>query len=132
MNLTLGRMRCLSALCKWSDLYQLAEDSWGAVDDETRQKMSVMASAAAWGLGEWDRMKQYVSSIPKGTMDCSFYHALLNIHGKEFNKAQEVCVVIIHLPLYNGSRSFHPFSLSHIFPFSSALHLPPPPLSSSP
>eukprot|EP00731_Ephydatia_muelleri_P014310 Em0008g30a len=89
MNLTLGRMRCLSALCKWSDLYQLAEDSWGAVDDETRQKMSVMASAAAWGLGEWDRMKQYVSSIPKGTMDCSFYHALLNIHGKEFNKAQE-------------------------------------------
>ena len=35
--------------------------------------MSIVASAAAWGLGEWNRMKEYAGSIPKGTMDCSFY-----------------------------------------------------------
>ena len=125
MNLTLGRMRCLSAMCKWSDLYQLAEDSWGAVDDETRQKMSVMASAAAWGLGEWDRMKEYAGSIPKGTMDCSFYHALLNIHDKKFDKAQEVCVDIPSLlPLSFPPPSLLPSSLS--FPPLLNLHFSSP------
>eukprot|EP00731_Ephydatia_muelleri_P035833 Em0166g3a len=35
----------------------------GAVDDETRQKMSIVASAAAWGLGEWNRMKEYAGTV---------------------------------------------------------------------
>ncbi len=59
-------------------------------DDDTRQKMSVMASAAAWGLGQWDSMEEYVRSIPKSTMEGSFYQSLLHIHHRQFDSAQKV------------------------------------------
>ena len=59
-------------------------------DDDTRQKMSVMASAAAWGLGQWDSMEEYVRSIPKNTMEGSFYQSLLHIHHRQFISAQKV------------------------------------------
>ena len=52
--------------------------------------MSVMASAAAWGLGQWESMEEYVGSIPQNTMEGSFYQALLHIHQKEFHDAQKV------------------------------------------
>ena len=68
----------------------MACESWGLGDDTTRQKMSVMASAAAWGLGQWESMEEYVRSIPKHTMEGSFYQALLHIHQKEFDDAQKV------------------------------------------
>ena len=61
-------------------------------DDTTRQKMSVMASAAAWGLGQWDSMEEYVRSIPRNTMEGSFYQALLHIHQRQFDDAQKVHV----------------------------------------
>ena len=53
--------------------------------------MSVMASAAAWGLGQWESMEEYVSSIPQNTMEGSFYQALLHIHQGQFDAAQKVC-----------------------------------------
>ena len=71
-------------------LYEIACESWGMGDDTTRQKMSVMASAAAWGLGQWDSMEEYVRSIPRNTMEGSFYQALLHIHQRQFDDAQRV------------------------------------------
>ena len=53
-------------------LYEIACESWGMGDDTTRQKMLVMASAAAWGLGQWDSMEEYIRSIPRNTMEGSF------------------------------------------------------------
>lgn len=52
--------------------------------------MSVMASAAAWGLSQWDSMEEYVRSIPRHSMEGSFYQALLHIHKKQFDDAQKV------------------------------------------
>ena len=63
-------------------------------DDETRQKMSVMASAAAWGLGQWDSMEEYVRSIPKNTAEGSFYQSLLYIHHRQFVEAEKVGVAL--------------------------------------
>ena len=71
-------------------LYEIACESWGMGDDDTRQSMSVMASAAAWGLGQWDSMEEYVRSIPKNTMEGSFYQALLHIHHCQFTSAQSI------------------------------------------
>ena len=71
-------------------MYEIACESWGLGDDVTRQRMSVMASAAAWGLGQWDSMEEYVRSIPQNTMEGSFYQALLHIHQREFDDAQKV------------------------------------------
>ena len=75
-------------------LYEIACESWGMGDDDTRQSMSVMASAAAWGLGQWDSMEEYVRSIPKNTMEGSFYQALLHIHHHQFASAQSVRVCV--------------------------------------
>ena len=49
-----------------------------------------MASAAAWGLGQWDHMEEYTRSIPKGTMEGAFYQSLLFIHNRQFLLAQKV------------------------------------------
>lgn len=56
--------------------------------------MSRMASAAAWGLEQWESMERYVSCIPKDTMDGSFYRAVLAIHNRQFPAAQQVFTYI--------------------------------------
>lgn len=71
-------------------LYEIAGETWGLGDDETRQNMSVMVSAAAWGMGQWDSMEEYVRSIPPVSFEGYFYQALLNIHHRQFSAAQLV------------------------------------------
>ena len=73
-------------------LCELACDNWGSGDDQMRQKMSLMASKAAWGLGHWDNMEDYVHSIPctGSTMDYSFFQSVLHIHRHKFAAAQTV------------------------------------------
>ena len=55
--------------------------------------MSVMASAAAWGLGHWDNMEEYVRSVPNNTMVYPLFQSALNIHHGRFSVAQKVGVV---------------------------------------
>lgn len=55
-----------------------------------RQKMSVMASAAAWGLGQWESMEEYVHSVPNNTMVYSLFQSVLHIHHGQFSEAQKV------------------------------------------
>ena len=77
---------------EWTKLYEIACESWGMGDDETRQKMSVMASASAWGLGQWESMEEYCKSIPKNTPIGAFFQALMGIHKRQFSAAQQVRV----------------------------------------
>lgn len=72
-------------------LYEIACETWGMGDDDTRHRMSVMVSAAAWGLGQWESMEEYVRSIPQNTMDKAFYQSLMDIHHRQFTNAQKVC-----------------------------------------
>ena len=60
-----------------------------------RQKMSVMASAAAWGLGEWDNMEDYVNSMPNNSMVYPMARSVLHIHHGQFTEAQKVCVRLL-------------------------------------
>lgn len=39
-----------------------------------------MAAAAAWGLGKWAAMEEYVDFIPKETQDGAFFRSVLAIH----------------------------------------------------
>lgn len=71
-------------------LYEIACESWGLGDDEMRHRMSVMVSAAAWGLGQWESMEEYVRSIPQNTMEGSFFQSLMHIHHHQFTSAQKV------------------------------------------
>ena len=80
-------------LCR-NKLYEIACESWGQGDDEMRQKMSEMASAAAWGLGQWENMEEYVRSVPSNTMVYPLFQSVLHIHHGQFTEAQRVSVCV--------------------------------------
>ncbi|XP_053376740.1 serine/threonine-protein kinase mTOR-like [Mercenaria mercenaria] len=89
VNLLLGRMRCLEALAEWNQLHQLACEKWPMVSDDVRSKMATMASASAWGLGQWDTMEEYMLFIPRTTYDGAFYRAVFAVHSENFLLAQQ-------------------------------------------
>ena len=100
-------------------MYEIASESWGLGDDETRQSMSVMASAAAWGMGRWDSMEEYVRSIPSVSFEGYFYQTLLSIHCRQFSAAQVVCVhthTHTHTHTYTRTHT-HSHTHTHILSF---------------
>lgn len=92
-------------------LYEIASESWGMGDDDMRQSMSVIASAAAWGMGRWDSMEDYVRSIPHVSFEGFFYQALLHIHHRQFSASQQVrkcttmqlCTALVYTSDLTGS-----------------------------
>ncbi|OXU22583.1 hypothetical protein TSAR_001785 [Trichomalopsis sarcophagae] len=84
---TLGEMRCLEALGEWGQLHEVAMRQWSSHTQETKQRMARMASAAAWGLNQWESMEKHVALIPKETQDGAFYRAVLAIHDEQYDLA---------------------------------------------
>lgn len=50
------------------------------MNPEVKNRFARMAAAAAWGLGQWSAMEEYVNFIPKETQDGAFYRSVLAIH----------------------------------------------------
>lgn len=88
-DLTLGRMRCLEAMGEWGQLHSLASEKWTQAEPEMTRKMSRMAAAAAWGLGNWDSLEQYTSAIPRDSQDGAFYRAVLCLHMDQYEMAEK-------------------------------------------
>jgi FKBP12-rapamycin complex-associated protein len=87
-----GRMRCLAALARWEELNSLCKEYWIAAEPAARLEMAPMvrlvvlkcllsvclllmlmfllrlcqAANAAWNMGEWDQMADYVSRLDDG------------------------------------------------------------------
>ncbi|KAK7093536.1 serine/threonine-protein kinase mTOR-like isoform X2 [Littorina saxatilis] len=89
VSLTLGKMRCLEAMGEWQQLHQLAVDKWSTADNDVRTKMARMASAASWGLGQWDSMEEYICYIPRVTYEGTFYRAVFALHMENYQQAQQ-------------------------------------------
>ncbi|KAG2382353.1 hypothetical protein C9374_005555 [Naegleria lovaniensis] len=87
-SLTLGKMRCLKAIGEWEKLFKLCQDSWNTVSDSIKEEMAPMAAAAAWNLGEWESMRNYVNILSEDTSEGAFFRAILAIHQKDHNNAQ--------------------------------------------
>ncbi|KAG8650537.1 serine/threonine-protein kinase TOR isoform X2 [Manihot esculenta] len=66
LEATLGRMRCLAALARWEELNNLCKDFWTPAEPSARLEMAPMAASAAWNMGEWDQMAEYVSRLDDG------------------------------------------------------------------
>lgn len=80
-------MRCLEVLAEWKQLHQLASEEWEKSSVETQAKMARMASAAAWGLQNWDDMRKYSSALPKTSLDFAFHQAVLAVHEQNYLEA---------------------------------------------
>ncbi|KAJ3676103.1 hypothetical protein LUZ60_003515 [Juncus effusus] len=69
LDATVGRMRCLAALARWDELNTLCREQWTAAEQAARLEMAPMAANAAWNMGEWDQMSEYVSRLDDGGDD---------------------------------------------------------------
>ncbi|KAK9241824.1 armadillo-type protein [Lipomyces tetrasporus] len=87
LDITMGKMRCLHALGEWDLLSRLAHEKWINSNNEIRRSIAPLAAAAAWGLGQWDRMAQYINVMKVESPDRSFFHAILSLHRNHFEDA---------------------------------------------
>ncbi|KAM7263834.1 hypothetical protein ACFE04_001517 [Oxalis oulophora] len=106
LEATLGRMRCLAALARWEELNNLCKDYWTPAEPAARLEMAPMASHAAWNMGEWDEMSEYVSRLDDGddsklrslgnttasgdgSSNGTFFRAVLLVHREKYEEARE-------------------------------------------
>lgn len=85
-DIIMGKMRCLHALGEWDSLSALAQDKWHTSGLEIRRAVAPLATAAAWGLGQWDLMDDYLSVMKANTPDRSFFGAILALHRNQFRE----------------------------------------------
>ncbi|VAH18393.1 unnamed protein product [Triticum turgidum subsp. durum] len=105
LDATLGRMRCLASLARWEDLSTLCREQWTGAEPPARLEMAPMAANAAWHMGEWDQMSEYVSRLDDGdenklrslgnttasgdgSSNGAFFRAVLSVRCKKYEEAR--------------------------------------------
>ena len=88
-EITMGKMRCLHALGEWDLLSNMAEVKWNLASIEHKRAIAPLAAAAAWGLGQWELMDNYLDSMKSQSPDRSFFGAILSIHRNQFERASD-------------------------------------------
>ncbi|XP_020086675.1 serine/threonine-protein kinase TOR isoform X1 [Ananas comosus] len=106
LDATLGRMRCLAALARWEELSALCREQWTAAEPAARLEMAPMAANAAWNMGEWDQMAEYVLRLDDGdesklrtlgntttsgdgSSNGAFFRAVLLVRREKYDEARE-------------------------------------------
>ncbi|CAI0401159.1 unnamed protein product [Linum tenue] len=106
LEATLGRMRCLAALARWEELNNLCKEYWTPAEPAARLEMAPMAANAAWNMGEWDQMAEYVSRLDDGdetklrvlgntaasgdgSSNGTFFRAVLFVRRGKYDEARE-------------------------------------------
>ncbi|KAM4062714.1 FAT domain-containing protein [Hirsutella rhossiliensis] len=87
VEIVMGKMRCLHALGEWDALANLTSSTWANSAPEVQRMIAPLATAAAWGLGKWDSMDNYLSSLKRHSPDRSFFGAILALHRNQFREA---------------------------------------------
>jgi FKBP12-rapamycin complex-associated protein len=87
VEIVMGKMRCLHALCEWDALATLTGNTWANSSPEVQRKIAPLATAAAWGLEKWDAMDNYLSSLKRNSPDRSFFGAILALHRNQYREA---------------------------------------------
>ncbi|KAG5526253.1 hypothetical protein RHGRI_032514 [Rhododendron griersonianum] len=106
LDATLGRMRCLAALARWEELNNLCKEYWTPAEPAARLEMAPLAATAAWNMGEWDQMAEYVSRLDDGdetklqvlgntaatgdgSSNGTFFRAVLLVRKGKYDEARE-------------------------------------------
>ncbi|KAL9635499.1 MAG: hypothetical protein Q9164_003418, partial [Protoblastenia rupestris] len=86
-EVTMGKMKCLHALGEWDNLSSLAEQKWSLATIDHKRAIAPLAAAAAWGLGQWELMDNYLDGMKAQAVDKSFFSAILSLHRNQFDQA---------------------------------------------
>lgn len=89
IEVTMGKMRSLHALGEWDQLSELAAEKWNSSSTDIKRSIAPLAAAAAWGLGQWDRIENYIEVMKPQSPDKAFFDAILCLHRNNFNEASE-------------------------------------------
>ncbi|ERM95810.1 serine/threonine-protein kinase TOR isoform X2 [Amborella trichopoda] len=106
LDATSGRMRCLAALARWEELSNLCREYWTPAEPAARLEMAPMAASAAWNMGEWDQMAEYVSRLDDGdetkprilgntatsgdgSSNGAFFRAVLHVRRGQYDEARQ-------------------------------------------
>ncbi|TPX18728.1 uncharacterized protein E0L32_002585 [Thyridium curvatum] len=87
VEIVMGKMRCLHALGEWEALAQLAGHTWSNSSPEVQRRIAPLATTAAWGMGKWDSMDNYLQSMKRHSPDRAFFGAILALHRNQFREA---------------------------------------------
>ncbi|KAI9816376.1 MAG: phosphatidylinositol kinase- protein kinase tor1 [Phylliscum demangeonii] len=87
LDITMGKMRCLHALGEWDLLSTVAQEKWTDASADHRRALAPLAAAAAWGLGQWELMENYLTVMKPLSTDRSFFAAILALHRDQFEDA---------------------------------------------
>ena len=87
IDITMGKMRCLHALGEWDHLSSLAQEKWRHANRDVQRHIAPLAAAAAWGLGQWGLMDEYIGVMKEHSPDRSFFGAILSLHRNHFEEA---------------------------------------------
>ncbi|CAR66402.1 DEHA2F23452p [Debaryomyces hansenii CBS767] len=87
MEITMGKMRCYHALGEWEQLSELAQSKWNNSSSDIKRGVAPLAAAAAWGLGQWDRMDACIKVMKTESPDKAFFNAILSLHRNSFEDA---------------------------------------------
>ena len=86
-EILMGKMRCLHALGEWDQLSNLAEQKWSLASLDHKRTIAPLAAAAAWGLGQWELMDNYLEAMKSTSTDRSWFSAILSLHRNHFEQA---------------------------------------------
>lgn len=106
LEANLGKMRCLAALARWDELNDLCKEFWTRAEPGARLQMAPMAANAAWNMGDWEMMGEYVSRLDdgdewklrnlgnsanntEGSSDGPFFKAVLCIRRGKYDEARD-------------------------------------------
>lgn len=89
VEIVMGKMRCLHALGEWDALGQLTSDTWVNSSPEVQRLIAPLATTAAWSLGKWDSMDNYLQSLKRYSPDRAFFGAILALHRNQFREAAQ-------------------------------------------
>ncbi|SCV00133.1 LAMI_0G03092g1_1 [Lachancea mirantina] len=88
IEVTMGKMRSLHALGEWDQLSELAAQRWASAKIDIKRAIAPLAAGAAWGLGQWERIEQYIDVMKEQSPDKAFFDAILCLHRNNFEKAE--------------------------------------------
>ena len=83
----IGKLKCYHALGEWDLLSQLAQEKWLRTDQQNRRSIAPLAAAAAWGLGQWESMDDYITYMRIESPDQAFFRAIVSLHRNQFEEA---------------------------------------------
>jgi len=84
----LGQCRCLAALAEWDQLFTVCRTEWSRVEPPARRSMAPIAAHAAWQLGDWDQMRQYVDVMTTNQgSEGAFLGAVLHVKNGDLASA---------------------------------------------